>query len=116
MPTYDWSCWNCGEKFSKLESIHSYDGRADCPACERTCTSKDRNFSRARTQFIGTKVQDAEYNPGLGRVIKNKRDLDWACKEKNVVEVGNDYKSGESMQTGFERDKQRAREKSWESV
>jgi hypothetical protein len=37
-------------------------------------------------------------------------------KTKGLVEVGNDYKSGEKMQTTFDTAREEKRKKSWEDL
>ena len=65
---------------------------------------------------MGTKVTSPEYNPGLGCVVKNKRHKDYLLKSKDLVEVGNDFGSGEKQQKEFEMKKAWEREKKWEQV
>jgi hypothetical protein len=49
----------------------------------------ERVFS-ASVHFIGTKVQDAEYYPSLGRVVKNNYERSELMKKHNLIEVGNE--------------------------
>ena len=63
--------------------------------------------------FSGTAVQNAEYNPGLGCVVKNKAHRDELAKRKGLVEVGNDFKGGEGMQKHFDKKRDEAREERW---
>lgn len=62
---------------------------------------------------MGTKVKDAEYNPGLGKVIKNDHHKKEILKEKGLVEIGNDFGGGERQQTHFEKRKEEEKEERW---
>ena len=67
-PTYEYDCLKCDAKYSVIKSIKSYDGKDRCPDCGNV---GDRVYS-AKVAFIGTSVQDAEYNPAFGQVVNNK--------------------------------------------
>lgn len=116
MPTYDYCCGKCGEKFEIIRGIKDYDRdpHAECDHCGHLCDSSDRDFSACRFTHIGTAVQNAEYNPGLGQVVKNNYHKSELMKKKNVVEVGNDFGGGEKMQTHFETRKREEIAKNWE--
>lgn len=118
MPIYDYSCPECGKSFEAIKGIKDYDlnPHENCPHCSHLCGSSDRDFSRCSFNFTGTSVESAEYNPGLGKIVKNKYHKSEIMKEKGLVEVGNDYSSGDKMQKHFEQRKKEEREKSWEKV
>lgn len=115
-PIYDWICPKCENAFSEVMSIRDYscDTTADCPSCGMICGKDDRDFKKMRAHFIGSKVTDAEYNPGLGCVVKSKAHKEELMKKKGVVEVGNDYGSAEKMDAHFQKRKEEEREKKWE--
>lgn len=115
MPTYPYNCPKCETKFSEARGIRSYcdDPTSVCPTCDNKCGSEDRDFEGLKTQFIGTKVNSAEYNPGLGCVVKNghhKKDL---MKIKGVQEIGNDFGSSDKMQDHYEKRKKEEIETNW---
>lgn len=116
MPIYDYKCAECGTQFDEIKGIKAYceDPTAKCPACAHLCDSKERDFSKSSYQFIGTKVQDAEFNPGLGCVVKNKSQKEDIMKQKGVVEVGNDFNSGQNMQEHFEKRKKAELDSNWD--
>lgn len=117
MPTYDYICPKCDCAFDVVLSIRAYSQEtvSQCPSCENPCGKDDRDFKKMRrTHFIGTSVQNAEFNPGLGCVVKNRAHKDELMKEKGVVEVGNDYGSAEKMDAYFQKRKEEEREKRWE--
>src|SRR5690242_10991509 len=86
-PTYEFRCTPCNAKFETVESITEYDGDGECPKCHKI--SRDRVFS-SNIQFLGAKVQDAEYNPAFGKVVKSKRERDELAKRHGLIEIGNE--------------------------
>lgn len=118
MPTYDWLCPKCETSFSEIKSMHGYstDPTSHCSNCDHVCGPDDRDFSKIKIQVSGAQVQDAEFNYGLGCVTKNKYDRSEIAKRKGVVEVGNDFSSGEKMQKEFENKRAEEREKSWSDL
>lgn len=85
-PTYEYSCEPCNNNYEVIKTMSSYDGKDPCPSCgEIGC----RIFS-SNVHFIGQSVQNAEYNPGLGCVVKNKYHRAELCKAKNLEEIGNE--------------------------
>lgn len=107
-----WCCPKCDANFEEIQSIKEYQGKANCHECEHPCTSADRIIGRPAA-FIGASVTHAEYNPGLGQVVKDKRHKDYLMKQRNVVEVGNDFGSGEKQQKHFEQVKKEELERAW---
>lgn len=117
MPTYDYSCSNCGRSFEDIKGIKAYDAdpSAACPNCSHVCGPSDRDFSNSKFTFIGTSVQSAEYNPGLGCIVKNKAHKENLLKAKGLHEVGNDFGTSEKMQTHFETKKKEERDRVWKN-
>lgn len=109
---YPYLCIHCGHKFDVTKLVKNMDEPEKCPHCE---TLAERQFT-TRVHLIGTKIIEAEYNPGLGMVIKNKRQKQYELAKRNLVEIGNDFGSSEKMQSSFETDRERQHEKSWEEV
>lgn len=118
MPIYDFVCGGCKKPFEDIKSItEPAAGRfAICPSCAHECCPDDRDYSHSSFNFIGTAVSSPEYNPGLGGVVKNQYHKSELLKKKNLVEVGNDFGSGEKMQKHFETRKIEEREKRWREV
>lgn len=94
------------------KSYKEIESEEFCPYCGAPA---ERIPFPKKVYLSGTKVENAEYNPGLGCVTKNKRDRDEIAKRKGLVAVGNDFGSGESMQKNFDADRERKRAKRWES-
>ena len=76
------------------------------------CDSNDtvRLFS-SRISFIGTKVKDAYFDYGLGKVIKNDADKNETVKQKELIEVGTETTDSLRKHTVEKRAKEK--EKEW---
>ena len=85
MPLYDYECKKHGD-YAIYRSIKTYDGKDPCPKCGVA----GLRVLKPGFQFIGAAVQHAEFNPGLGCVVKNKKHRDEIAKSKNLIEVGNE--------------------------
>ena len=110
-PLYPYHCNKCGHDHDVTKSM-SESGREElCPLCALT-------MNRVWTSplFIGTAVESAEYNPGLGKVVKNKKHREELAKRMGVTEIGNDYGSAEKMGQSFDKEREKRREKSWEDA
>lgn len=79
-------------------------------------TAAERSFVPSRIHIHGAAVEHAEWNPGLGCVTKNKRDREEIAKRKGLVEVGNDYKSGDTIQKTFDTAREEKRKKDWDAL
>jgi putative FmdB family regulatory protein len=111
VPTYTFRCDKCDENFETIESIKSYDGDGECPKC--------KNISRevilsANIHFIGASVQNAEYNPGLGQVVKNKKHREELAKRRGLIEVGNEKTS--TLHKMADETRAERIKKSWDEV
>jgi hypothetical protein len=84
-----------------------------CPRCGEFSI---RAFMPERVYFSGQKVEHAEYNPGLGCVVKNKSHKEDLLKRKGLVEVGNDFRSGDGMQTKFDKDREAKKQKRYDEA
>ncbi len=111
MPTYDYYCKKCDKDFDVIESIKSYSGKAECPACRNIST--ERIFSPNIT-FIGTKVEDREFNHGLGIVTKNSRHRKDEARARGLEEVGTE--PVKKIHEHFDRAREERRKKSWDEV
>jgi putative FmdB family regulatory protein len=96
---YPYACVKCDLRYDVVKPVADVDRPEACPECG---APSERQFT-ARVHFTGTKVQDAEYNPGLGCVVRNKREREELAKRKNLVEVGNDFKSADRMVDHFDK-------------
>lgn len=90
-----------------------------CPECQ---TLGERRFLPSRVFLSKTKVRHPEYNPAFGRVIKNDSHLkDELAKHEDrtgskMVEIGNDFGSGDRMVSQARKRKEEEREASWRDI
>jgi len=117
MPTYQYLC-KCAHKFEDVRGIKDYcdDPFSTCPKCGNKCGSEERDYSGSSYIFIGTAVQSAEYNPGLGCIVKDNYHKSEIMKKKNLIEIGNDFNTGSQMQKDFEVKKKQELERKWDEV
>ena len=47
----------------------------------------------ANIYVIGAKVENAEYNPAFGQVVKNKNHRNELAKQRGLIEIGNEKPS-----------------------
>ena len=107
-PTYDYMCEKCGLKYEVTKSIKEYDGKDPCLKCGKVGY---RIFS-CKIQFSGTKIEDAEYNVGLGAITKSKRHRDELAKRAGVIEVGNE--KPDTIHKHFDSSREEKRKRSWD--
>lgn len=110
---YQYNCQKCGHQFDVTKSVKDMDVNENCPECGEFAT---REFVPTRVHLSKTAVQHAEYNPGLGRVVKNSQHRAELCKRMGVVEIGNDFKSPEKIHKQFDAERKQKREKKWEDA
>jgi putative FmdB family regulatory protein len=107
---YEYRCVKCERKFEVIKSMRDFDRNE---FCERCGAPGEPVFS-PKVQILGASVQHAEYNPGLGQVVKNKRHRQEIAKRKGLVEIGSDYKAPENIHKEFESKRDDKRKKRWE--
>lgn len=106
---YDYHCIKCGSDVEIIKSMHDAGRSEPCPVCE---LQMERIWNVPL--LSGTSVENAEFNPGLGTVVKNKKHREELAKRNGLIEIGNDYKSAESMDRSFEKQREEKRRKSWD--
>ena len=84
--TYEYTCDQHGA-VDVTKSVIYIDNPEPCPLCGVVMT---RKFVPSRVHFSKTKVEHAEYNPGLGIVTKSRRHRDEVAKERGLIEIGNE--------------------------
>lgn len=94
-----------------VKSVKDIDRNENCTKCGEFAI---REFLPERIHLSKTRVTHAEYNPGLGAVVKNERHKDYLMKSKGVEAIGNDFGSGEKMQKEFETARAKKIEKVWD--
>lgn len=110
MPTYAYECEKCDIEFEVIKPIREYDTDEFC----KGCGNKSKKLVTAPSIFIGTKVEDAEYNVGLGCITKGRKHREELAKRKNLVELGNENPN--TLHKNFEKQRAEKRKKSWDEV
>jgi putative FmdB family regulatory protein len=111
MPIYDWICDDCELEFESVQTMKEYDGNWTCPKCSKPGR---RNYRRCKFHFTGTKIEDAEFNPGLGRITKSKRHREELAKKMGAIEIGNE--NPDSLHKHFDTSREEKLKKSWDEV
>lgn len=83
---YDYICEKCCTEFTVVRPASEYNRNEPC----QTCGNPGQRIFSCNIHFIGTKVEDAEFNRGLGKVTKSKNHRDELAKQMGVIEVGNE--------------------------
>lgn len=108
---YDYKC-SFGHEFEIIESISEYiEGPRPCQFCEAAAV---RHYKKPPMLAIPNSFK-ADYYPSLGKVFETKKDLDYHLDKNNMVAVGNDFNSGDSMQKHFEATREKEKQKMWEN-
>jgi putative FmdB family regulatory protein len=68
--TYGYDCPSCQHSFDVIKSVKDIDINESCPKCGEFAV---RQFCPERLYLSKTAVTHAEYNPGLGCVVKKRR-------------------------------------------
>jgi len=107
--TYQYVCEHCSVCFEVSKKVDQRFGQEFCPMCNHT---GKRILFPQHTYLNGTSVQEAEFNPAFGKVIKNKRHRNELAKEKGMMEIGNT--STDSMQKHC--DQIMCQNQSWDNI
>lgn len=110
MPIYEYNCEKCDKGFDVTKMMKDSTRPESCPDCGNPA---DRVFS-CKVEFLGTKIEDAEFNHGLGCVTKSKRHREELAKRKGVIEIGNECP--DKIDKHFAREREEKRRKSWENI
>jgi putative FmdB family regulatory protein len=108
---YEYLCEKCSLGFDVSKTVKELERQEPCPACGDTNTK--RLFS-PRIYFNGASVQSAEYNPGLGCVVKSKQHRAELAKQKGLIEVGSETTKTLHRESVVRREQER--EKEWEKL
>jgi len=83
---YEYNCAPCNNKFDVIKPVHKMKQAEFCSKCNKQAV---RKFVPSRVHFAKTSVEHAEYNPGLGQIVKSRYHRSELCKEHSLTEVGN---------------------------
>jgi hypothetical protein len=73
-----------------------------------------REFVPTRLYLNGTKVENAEYNPGLGCIVRNSAHRKEIAKQKGLEEIGNE--KPETLHKHFDTARAEKIEKAYDEV
>lgn len=112
MPIYDYFCEKCDLDFEIVESIkdHEFPSVKPCPQCTNPAAQKPS----CKIHFTGTKIEDAEFNPGLGKITKSKRHREELAKQLGVVEIGNE--KPDTLHKHFDTSRTEKLKKAWDEA
>lgn len=110
MPLYEYQCEHCSIQYDVFKSIKEYDGKDKCPSCNK----QGYRILSSSIHFLNEKVENAEYNPGLGMVVKNKKHREEICKQKDLVEIGNE--NPDKIHNKLEKEREEKRLRSWDEL
>jgi len=80
---YEYDCPKCQEIVEVVKSMHDAARVEHCIICDNVM---ERLWNAP--QIIGAKVEEAEFNHGLGCVTKSKNHRNEIAKRKGLIEVG----------------------------
>lgn len=107
---YEYRCEN-SHAFDVVKPVSEMTRDEACPTCGLASV---RAFVPSKVHFTKTKVTHAEYNPGLGAVVKNERHRLDLAKRKNLIPIGNDYKTPDSIHKESDTTRETRREERYE--
>lgn len=107
---YPYRCLACANRFEVIKSVKDIDRGETCPGCKNVQTER----YIGRTHFYGAAVEDAEFNPGLGMVVKNKKHRAEIAKRNGLIEVGNEDPN--RLYDTIEKDREKRIADSWNEV
>jgi putative FmdB family regulatory protein len=98
---YCYRCQGCRHEFEVIKSVARIDDPEPCPEC----SSEETGRYLTPCSFFGEKVEDAEYNPALGCIVRDSKHRKQLAKERNLIEIGNE--SPEKYCRDMDRDREK---------
>lgn len=108
---YEYRCYQCIRAFDVVKPAAQMANEEYCPLCKAV---GERQFVPSRLYLNGTAVQHAEYNPGLGCIVKDKAHRKEICKIKGVEEIGNE--KPDSLHKHFDQKREDLRNERWDTA
>lgn len=106
---YPYACEKCDKTFDVVKHHTKSSRKEKCPDCGKVAS---RIWTRA--EFIGTKVENAEFNHGLGMVTKSARHRKDEARARGLEEVGNE--APKKTREHFEKVREDRRRKIYDEV
>lgn len=104
---YQYVCQDCKQEFDVIKRASDME-RPELCKCGAQAT---REFVPSKVFFNGTKVEHAEYNPGLGCIVRNTSHRKEIARSKGLEEIGNE--KPETIHKHFDKAREERREKAW---
>lgn len=108
---YEYHCEACAKRFDVIKRATEMEAEERCSQCNSVAA---RQFVPRRVYFSGTKVEDAEFNPGLGCITKSSAHRKEIAKQKGLIEVGNE--KPEVIEKHYDDMRKERRERAWADV
>jgi putative FmdB family regulatory protein len=108
---YEFECDACKHRFDVIKPIKDFDLKHSCPKCEH---SETHIVISAKIHHIGAKVQNAEFNHGLGCVVHSKKEREEIAKQRGLIEVGNETPDTLYKESVVKREKEKQKE--WDAL
>ena len=105
---YEYECSFCKHRFDVVKRVAEMDKREICGECGNESI---RQFVPQKLHLVGTKVEEAEYNPGLGCVVRGKKQRDAIAKQKGLIEVGTT--PPDMLHKMYDQERRDRHEKAW---
>lgn len=106
---YPYHCGGCDKSTDIVKPASEATREEPCPSCGTVLTRIWTGF-----QIVGAKVEDREYNLGLGCVTKGKRHREEIAKQKGLIEIGSETPTTLHKESVVKRAKER--EKEWDNL
>ena len=107
---YDYECEKCENLFEIESSMKDYSPPYNCPTCGNVGL---RKFT-CKTEFYGAKIEDAEFNHGLGCITKSKKHRDELAKSRGLIEIGTECPN--KIYDSYEKQRSDKIKKTWENL
>lgn len=98
---YPYACNSCAWDFEVIKSVRHIEDPEVCPSCG----SMDTYRYIGRTHFYGATVEDAEFSPAFGQVVKGRKHREELAKRNGMIEVGNEDIS--KIHSSFDREREK---------
>lgn len=108
---YPYECPECKHTFEVIKPVAEIDFVERCEACGMEA---ERKIAKNQYFYGADDWDNAEYNPGLGQVVKNRKHREQIAKQKGFIEVGNE--DPVKLDREFERDRELEIDASWDKV
>lgn len=111
---YEYHCSACACAFDVVKSVTEMNRPETCQ-CGAPATRQFVPNANALPRLKGM-ADSAHYNHAFGKVIKNKREMKYEAEKRGMVQVGNDFGSGDKLQAHFDKVRQEKRDKAYDDI